>query len=50
MARLMNEENDWDHSTSHGVKEGPVDCFRPCELTTALERMKQSFRSVGWLQ
>ena len=25
---LMNEENEWDHRISAGVKEGPADCIR----------------------
>ena len=43
MARLMNEENDQDHHTSCGVKEGPADgfSFRPWEVTTALEMIEQ---------
>ena len=26
MEKLMNEENEWDHRISAGVKEGPADC------------------------
>jgi len=25
--KLMNEENEWDHRTSAGVKQEPVDCI-----------------------
>jgi len=28
MEKLMNEENDWDHRISAGVKERPADCIR----------------------
>jgi len=28
MEKLMNEENEWDHSISATVKEGPADCIR----------------------
>ena len=28
MEKLMNEENEWDHRISAGVKEGPEDCIR----------------------
>jgi len=27
----MNEENEWDHRISAGVKEGPADCIRITE-------------------
>jgi len=30
--KLMNEENEWDHRISAGVKEGPADCIRIDEL------------------
>ena len=26
--KLMNEENEWDHRISTGVKEGPAECIR----------------------
>jgi len=31
MEKLMNEDNEWDHRISAGVKEGPVclQCFLP---------------------
>jgi len=28
MEKLMNEENEWDHSISVGVKERQADCIR----------------------
>jgi len=36
--KLMNGENEWDHSTSAGVKEGPADCIRGDEVAAALKR------------
>jgi len=33
MEKLINEENEWDHRISAGVKEGPVDCIRISEVT-----------------
>jgi len=27
MEKLVNEENEWDHKISAGVKEGPADCI-----------------------
>jgi len=48
MENLMNEENEWDHGISAGVKEGPVDCIRIDEVAAALKKMKrQSPRLVG---
>jgi len=48
MEKLMNEENEWDHRVSAGVKEGPADCIRNDEVAAALKRMKrQSPRLVG---
>jgi len=35
----MNEENEWDHMISAGVKEGPADCIKTSEMTAALKRM-----------
>jgi len=37
----MNEENDWDHRISAGVKEGPADCIRIDEVAAALQKMKR---------
>ena len=34
MEKLMNEENEWDHRISAGVKEGPADCIKTSEVTT----------------
>jgi len=31
MEKLINEENEWDHRISAGVKEGPEDCVRITE-------------------
>ena len=41
MEKLMNEENEWDHRISAGVKEGPADCIRIDEVTAALKQMKR---------
>ena len=35
MEKLMNEENEWDHRISAGVKEGPADCIRIEEVAAA---------------
>ena len=37
----MNEENEWDHSISTTVKEGPADCIRIDEVAAALKKMKK---------
>jgi len=41
MEKLMNEENQWDHRISAGVKEGPADCIRIDEVAAALKKMKR---------
>jgi len=41
MEKLMNEENEWDHSISTTVKEGPADCIRIDEVAAALKKMKK---------
>jgi len=41
MEKLMNEENEWDHKISAGVKEGPADCIRIDEVAAALKKMKR---------
>ena len=41
MEKLMNEENEWDYRISAGVKEGPADCIKTSEVTTALKKMKK---------
>jgi len=42
MEKLMNEENEWDHSISAGVKEGPADCIRIIDVVAAaLKKMKR---------
>ena len=37
----MNEENEWDHKMSAGVKEGPADCIRIAEVRAVLKKMKR---------
>ena len=39
MEKLTNEENEWDHKISAGVKEGPADCVRIAEVTAVLKKM-----------
>ena len=34
----MNEENEWNHRISAGVKEGPADCIRIDEGVAALKK------------
>jgi len=41
MEKLMNEENEWDHRLSTGVKEGPADCIRIDEVAAALRKMER---------
>ena len=41
MEKLMNEENEWHHKISAGVKEGPADCIRIAEVRAALKEMKR---------
>jgi len=41
MEKLMNEENDWDHRISAGVKERPADCVRIDKVDAALKKMKR---------
>jgi len=41
MEKLMNEENEWDHKISAGVKEGPADCIRTAEVRAVLKKMKR---------
>ena len=38
----MNEENEWDHKISAGVKEGPTDCTRIPEVRAVLKKMTRS--------
>jgi len=38
---LMNEENEWDHSISATVKQGPADCITIDEVAAALKQMKK---------
>ena len=37
----IDKENEWDHSTSTTVKEGPADCIRIDEVAAALKKMKK---------
>ena len=47
MEKQMNEENEWHHRISAGVKEGPAGCIRIDEVAAALKKMKrQSCRLV----
>jgi len=46
MEKLMNEENEWDHRMSAGVKEGPADCIRIDEVAVALKKMKR-YKALG---
>jgi len=41
MEKLMNEENEWDHSISSAVKGRPADCVRINEVAAALKKMKR---------
>ena len=43
----MNEENEWDHKISTGVKKGPADCIRIAEVTAVLKKMKRH-KAPGW--
>jgi len=36
--KLMNEENDWDHRISAGVKQGLTDCISVHEVGAALKK------------
>jgi len=37
--KLINEDNEWDHRISAGVKEGAADCID--EVAAALKKMKR---------
>jgi len=37
---FTDEENEWDHRISSGVKEGPADCIRIDEVIAALKKMR----------
>jgi len=37
----MNEENEWDHRISAGVKERPADCIRIDKVSAALKTIKR---------
>ena len=38
---MMNEQNEWDHRISAGIKEGAADCIRIDEVAAALKKMKR---------
>jgi len=40
MEKLMNAENEWEHTLSAEVKDGPADCIRMDEVRAALKKMK----------
>jgi len=44
--KLTNEENEWDHRISAGVKEGPADCIRIDEVAAALKKIRH--KAPGW--
>ena len=39
MEKLMNDENEWDHRISAGVKEGPANCID--EVAASRKKMKR---------
>jgi len=41
MEKLINEENEWDHKISAGVKEGPADFIRIAEVRAVLKTVKR---------
>jgi len=41
MEKLMNEENEWDHTISAKVKEGPANCIRMAKVRAVLKKMKR---------
>jgi len=41
MEKLMNEGNEWNHSISATITEGPADSIRIFELAAALKKMKK---------
>ena len=50
MEKPMNEENEWDHKISAGVKEGPADCIRIDEVRAVLKKMKRhKAPGLSWL-
>ena len=42
MEKLMNEEIEWDHKMSAGVKEGPADYIRMAKVRAVLKKMKKA--------
>jgi len=49
MEKLMNEENEWDHRISAGIKEGPADYIRIDEFAAAFKRLKDIKPQTSWL-
>ena len=43
MERIMNEENDWDHSVEGGAVDGTVVCVCREEVLQALSEMKTGY-------
>jgi len=43
MEKLMNEENEWDHSISTTIKEGPANCIRIDEVAADTETFEACF-------
>jgi len=39
--KLINEENEWNHRISAGVKKGPADCIKIDEVAAALKKIKR---------
>jgi len=39
--KLMNEENEWHHRISAGIKEGPSDYVKISEVAAALTKMEK---------
>ena len=45
----MNEENEWDHKISAGVKEGPADCIRIAEVRAVLKTKRHNAPGLSGL-
>jgi len=37
----MNEQNEWDHRISAGVKDGPADCIWINEVAAVFKKIKR---------
>ena len=46
MKRIMNEENEWDHSVEGDAVEGPVVCVSREGVLQALDKMK-TLKALG---